>query len=169
MSKDDLILEVHGLNGGYGRGQCFSTWRCARRGGAVSPSSVATAPAKPPVKDIGRRVKGYVWRDHAGRNVGDPYRHREAHPPRSWLCAARARGFRQADGARESRPRRHQPARPNGGRRGLGFFPRVGRTLGAAGRHAVGRRAQDAGHRPRCWANPRCSCWTNRPRACGSG
>ena len=127
-----------------------STCRSRRRRGARSPCSAATAPARstllktlfgelPPMSGT-IRLDGTAVDARADRAAGAA-RHR--------LRAAGARHLRQAHGAREPAAGLRAPARSLGHRRGARLLSQAGAAAGADGRHAVGRRAQDAGDRPR--------------------
>ena len=101
----------------------------------------------------------------------DGKRHRGHRAPRHRPRARRPRHLRRPHGRGEPAPRRLRAQRQGRGRERTssacyGYFPRLKRAPRAAGRHALGRRAADAGGRARADAAARaCCCSTSRRSA----
>ena len=164
-----MKLAVEGLDGGL-----------RRRAGAARPvaGGGGRRGAVPDGPQRRRQVDGAEGDHGAGAGDGgvDPAGRHPARraagargaAARRRLGAAGAAALRRAD--RRGKPRDRaddaQPRRPDP-RAGAGAVSAAARADGPGLRHAVGRRAADAGDRPRALhPSRRCCCSTSRPRGC---
>ena len=139
-----------GSAAGYGRSQVlFDVSLSAPRAGARRDPRPQRRRQDHAAQDPDRRAPADGRRDPLRRPRCRRARHRAPGAPRHGLRAAGAGDLRHALGAREPAARRDGAEGQVGHRARARPVPEARPAARPAGRHALGRRAQDAGHGPR--------------------